>query len=337
MEADARKYCEKMLPLVSRTFALGTSLLREPLVLQVTVSYLICRIADSIEDTNIVPSAVRSQLLKQASQDLCGPQRSELLAALNRTFASDQFPGDEYRLLRGTGQVMRAYDSFSEPVRRHIGECLREMAAGMAATVEREIDNRLEGLNDTADIEQYCYYVAGTVGKMLTRLFAEDRPAIIPLREQLAADEIAFGLGLQLTNILKGIHDDHNRGVVYLPKSLLAQHGLSVEKLFADPLRDECRALVLTMVEFTRPYLDRAIAYTLGIPANESDIRLFCALPVAFALRTLRLAKQHPDILLRGEPLKIKRLEVMQLHQEIKKCIADNYRLGQLLQRESDF
>ena len=337
MEADARKYCEKMLPLVSRTFALGTSLLRGPLLIQVNVSYLICRIADSIEDTNCVPAIVRSNLLKRVAGDLCGHQRAELIADIRRTFPSSQFPEDEYRLLRGTDQVMRVYDSFSEPVRQYIAKCLHEMANGMAATVDREINNRLEGLVDTADIERYCYYVAGTVGKMLTRLFAEDRTSIAAVKQKLAADEIAFGLGLQLTNVLKGIFDDYHRGVVYLPKSLLAQHDLTIEKLFADPLRDECQAMVLSVVKFTRTYLDQAITYTLAIPECETDIRLFCALPILFALRTLRLAKQHPDILLRGEALKIKRLEVIQLHNETKKCIKDNERLGQLLQREKDF
>lgn len=83
--------------------------------------------------------------------------------------------------------------------------------------------------------------------------------------------------------------------------------------------------------------MDKAVEYTLTIPEQEDDIRLFCSLPILFALRTLKLAKENPEILLRGEPLKIKRKEVKDLHVEAAKKIDDNDRLAALFKRERNF
>lgn len=89
MESDSREYCKEMLPLVSRTFALGTSLLREPLFIQVAVSYLICRIADSIEDNAEVATEIRSGLLRKASKELCHDNRQELLDGIIKAFPEE--------------------------------------------------------------------------------------------------------------------------------------------------------------------------------------------------------------------------------------------------------
>lgn len=66
---------------------------------------------------------------------------------------------------------MEVFDSFSKPVQKFIEDCVIEMTNGMADTVDREVDGKMHGLKDEEDLVQYCYYVAGTVGKVLTKLF----------------------------------------------------------------------------------------------------------------------------------------------------------------------
>jgi len=53
-------YCRRILPRVSRTFALGIELLGEPLRDITTVAYLICRILDTVEDTTSLPPGAGS-------------------------------------------------------------------------------------------------------------------------------------------------------------------------------------------------------------------------------------------------------------------------------------
>ncbi len=338
MNLEYRQYCEDMLPQVSRTFALGISLLKDPLMIEIGVSYLICRICDSVEDTNAIMPEIRQNLLEEMASKICTANREKLLEKIKNTFPLSQFSGAEYEVLHNIYQVMSIFDTFPPEVQKHIQECVIEMAEGMAITVSREQNHRLDGLTNTTDLKQYCYYVAGTVGKLLTKLFIHDRPNISnTICQELEKKEIAFGLGLQMTNILKGVYEDHHRGVIYLPKNILKKYGLNFENLLSDSKRQEGGKLVLEMIEFILPFMDQAIDYTLLIPETESDIRLFCALPVLFALRTLKLAKQNPESILTSEPLKIKRKEVKDLHIEADKCITDNTLMRELFARERNF
>ena len=233
---------------------------------------------------------------------------------------------------------MECFDSFSEEAQAIIETCVLDMASGMAKTVLMEENGRLNGLKNLEELKEYCYYVAGTVGELLTKLFVLDRKSIDPqIHQKLKEREIDFGLGLQMTNILKGIFDDYKRGVVFLPLTLLKQNNFTLETFFQNPNQPNGKQLILDFVEIIRPYMDKAIEYTCYIPEKEKDIRLFCALPVLFALRTLKLAKENPYLLLEDKPLKISRQEVKDLYKQTKKIVADNEKLMELFDVEKKF
>ena len=83
------RFCQRSLEEVSRTFSLPISMLREPLERAVTCGYLLCRIADTIEDEPTLTLAERDGLY------------SSLLACLEQdasasAFAS-QFPDNGKR------------------------------------------------------------------------------------------------------------------------------------------------------------------------------------------------------------------------------------------------
>ncbi len=72
---------------------------------------------------------------------------------------------------------------------------------------------------DLATLELYCDRVAGAVGRLSVRAFGDASPA---------ADEVAQALGraLQLTNILRDVHEDAGRGRLYLPREYLDAAGV---------------------------------------------------------------------------------------------------------------
>jgi squalene-associated FAD-dependent desaturase len=70
----------------------------------------------------------------------------------------------------------------------------------------------------------YCYLVASVVGLVCIRIFEYSSTQAEKLAEEL-------GIGFQLTNILRDVREDAERGRVYLPVDELAAHGLSPETL----------------------------------------------------------------------------------------------------------
>lgn len=71
-----------------------------------------------------------------------------------------------------------------------------------------------------AVLEQYCARVAGAVGLLSVRAFGDGSPRARDLA-------LALGQALQLTNILRDLHEDAERGRLYLPRELLAKHGIA--------------------------------------------------------------------------------------------------------------
>jgi presqualene diphosphate synthase len=69
------------------------------------------------------------------------------------------------------------------------------------------------------ELDRYCDNVASAVGRLSVRIFGV---------ESEAADRVAYALGraLQLTNILRDLDEDAERGRLYLPRENLRAHGI---------------------------------------------------------------------------------------------------------------
>ncbi|EOA3462958.1 phytoene/squalene synthase family protein [Enterococcus hirae] len=74
------------------------------------------------------------------------------------------------------------------------------------------------------DLEEYCYYVAGSVGLMLLPLLTE-RPAdiVVPAKK--------LGEAMQLTNILRDVGEDYQMGRIYLTKEDMTRFGVATTML----------------------------------------------------------------------------------------------------------
>ena len=75
-------YCREMLTKVSRTFAPTIRMLPKRLCLTVTVAYLLCRIADTVEDEACIQTAEKEELLLTYADIL---KRGEVLGRVSRT------------------------------------------------------------------------------------------------------------------------------------------------------------------------------------------------------------------------------------------------------------
>jgi 15-cis-phytoene synthase len=76
------------------------------------------------------------------------------------------------------------------------------------------------------ELEVYTYRVAGVVGQWLTELVGVKNPWVLAR----AAD---LGHAMQLTNILRDVGEDRNRGRLYLPIDALVRHGFDPENFAA--------------------------------------------------------------------------------------------------------
>jgi phytoene synthase len=87
------------------------------------------------------------------------------------------------------------------------------------------------------DLEKYCYHVAGVVGLVMSSIFG--------LRNEEARQQaIAMGNAMQLTNILRDVKEDWQRGRIYLPLEDLERFGYSPQDLAKGICNDAFRRLM---------------------------------------------------------------------------------------------
>jgi len=310
-------FCRTTLPEVSRTFALNIPLLPEPLDLVVTVAYLLCRIADTLEDEMQGPVELRRPLFRELAR-LCElpagwPSAAQKFTALAKQQLRATAPASEVNLLIGTPVVLEAFSALESSTRPIVARCLREMTAGMSKILETtQRGDSCPGLADLEETLVYCHYVAGTVGEMLTGLFARFSPQIETRLPSLRPKAARFGRALQLTNILKDIREDLERGSCWLPRKEMARHGLSTETLLEARRRNQAVALLDELIGVARRELDIALDYTLALPAEQPGIRLFCLWPLFMATLTLRELCGNPQVF-EPRPVKISRDAVQQV------------------------
>ena len=307
---DADRESRLLLPRVSRTFALGVRLLPGRLEVPVRTGYLLCRVADTIED----------------DLRLSPPRKAELLDCFLRAFASDAAASEfvactaeldaneQYlELVGATERVFLMWRSLDSDSRAILRRWIEEMVRGMRAFVlEHPAGIRIRTV---AEFRRYCYYVAGTVGHLLTELWYAHSVFVGPRTyERLHEDCEAFGEALQTVNILKDIAwDAEHENAIYVPADLLEARGSGHNAILADDRRPANRAALEPLMQLAQDDIERALRYIEALPPTALRIRLFCVLPVLFAVATMRELEHTDAMLVPGGAVKISRAEVKAL------------------------
>jgi hydroxymethylglutaryl-CoA reductase len=328
-------FCHEMLPEVSRTFALSIHALPDSLRNAVAIAYLLCRIVDTIEDEAGIDPEVRVRLF-DAFDRILTDDRSDpaVLEQLSKAVGLGQNESEQ-RLMTECGRVFRAYRSLDavqvEAIRPHVFE----MSAGMREyTARADRAGRLI-LEDMEDLERYCYFVAGTVGNLLTGLFEHTVPVLDErVRSAIRERAVAFGLGLQMVNIVKDVSADFVRGDVFLPLATAKEHGIALDELLAPQKRQEALQVVRAVCSRARLHLERAAEYTTLWPAPLGrSVRQFCGVPLALALASLVEVEAGHDTLRPNRVPKISREAVATLFADVTRSVDDDRALMELFER----
>src|SRR5437763_1163396 len=124
--------------------------------------------------------------------------------------------------LQGRFSGHPVWPAFHHTVRRFgiPHEYFRQMIQGVSSDTE---PRRFETFDQ---LYAYCYQVASVVGLTIIHIFGFDTASALPLAEKC-------GVAFQLTNILRDIREDAERGRVYLPSEDLDRFGVTDEDLRA--------------------------------------------------------------------------------------------------------
>lgn len=272
----------------SRTFAVGIEILPSPLRGEITVAYLLLRVSDYLEDNQELEDSEKIVLLENWRRVLGGGDSRAFVDRLRR--AEEDTP--DALVARHAATVLRGLDRLDRRAREILVRRVRESSAGMARWTERGSVFETEG-----DLDDYMHEVAGRVGHLLTELFVLRLGGLDGVREPMMRLGREFGLALQTVNVIRGLHEDRDRGWIYVPAAFLPEPRIDARDLF-DPSNHAAAMTVLgRLVDKADRHLGAARAYIRLIPRRHHRVRLFCLLPLLFAVRTLALSRGNPGVL----------------------------------------
>jgi farnesyl-diphosphate farnesyltransferase len=297
------EYCNNALPKVSRTFALNIERLEGDIHKTVLIGYLIFRIADTFEDNTYRDEQEKITDLKDFSAIF--KEDKDLTERLN-SYETLKFRWKEKsctkNLVENGHKVLKCYFDLPDIYRRIADPLIAEASEGMAEFQQRKLGFRggIFQLSDINELVEYCYYVAGIVGVMLTEVFCQ-RERINEERSGLKAFQIHFGLALQLINIIKDYKKDITRGWCYIPNTITEKYGINLNHIENLSAR-QAKGVIDSLIPIIAGYLDSCLGYIKLLPLSEKSIRLFCIIPFIIGYRTLvKIVKMEGNKISRGE------------------------------------
>ena len=242
---EAYEYCRQITAKYSKTFYMGTSLMPKEKRRAIWAIYVWCRRTDELVDG---PGA-----------KFTTPETLALWEEhLESIFAGNPIDNPDVALV----DTLRRFPMDIQP--------FRDMIAGQRMDLYRSRYETFE------DLYLYCYRVAGTVGLMSSAVLGVDdshrnAPWYNSSEVYIPQDEaIALGLANQLTNILRDVGEDAQRGRIYLPLEDLKRFNYTEDDLFNGVIDDRWRALMRFQIKRARKYFHDAES---GIRSLNRDSR----------------------------------------------------------------
>ena len=321
---------------VSRSFAVVVPNMEEPLNYFMATAYLICRVVDNIEDC-AHPFAWKQRRFREFSQLVEEPASALRILGV---WGRESWPGltpDEMEMMGEAAglSLWEIYARIPERSRSSVRRWVSEMADGMVRVEDPNQRPALENLDgvrvlaEESDYNEYCFYVAGTVGHMATELVVLHYGLAEDVTIKLLASCEACGRGLQKTNIVKDFAEDLGRGVSYLP--------------YTWHLEADCAPLSLTgaPAEWKKKVIDNVVhelhdatEYVLALPYSAAGYRMASLMSLLPAYQTMLVAaRRHETLFTSQHHVKISRPTMARCRWDARNLLADNDAVKRYRQR----
>lgn len=245
--------------------------------------YAFCRMIDDAIDHPEVASGIGAPATVGAGA--CGAGELEYRLALFADRLDDIY---QHRLelprLEFRSEAQHALHAFAQTVHRYQipQKLFLDLAEGC------RMDLTIKRYATWASLEKYCYHVAGVVGLIMSCVFGLTH-------SDACRQAVMMGNAMQLTNILRDVKEDWERGRIYLPLEDMVRFGYSEKDLAAGVVNDAFRELMKFEVARARE-LYRSGAEGLCWLADDGSRLTASAMAVIYGGILDAIARQRYDV-----------------------------------------
>ena len=315
---------------VSRSFYLSIRFLPSRLREPVALAYLLARTTDTVADTARISGTFRRETLQTLSKAIQGKASQSVVVDLVASFAPLQGEASERMLLESLPACLEWLIRLETSDCLDVRAVLEKITQGQMLDLQRFSETaEITALSTAADLDEYTFLVAGSVGEFWTRLcFRYVRNfAARPENEMLTLGK-SYGMGLQLVNILRDAGADLRAGRCYFPNDELISAGLSPAQILAEPERFQ--PSYQNWAGKAGRGLESGMQYSCAI--GNRRVRAAAVLPALIGARTLALLREAGASALHRR-IKVSRREVRRIIASIAIAFGSRRKLDAIFRR----
>lgn len=166
-----------------------------------------------------------------------------------------------------------------------------------------EMDLETKRYEDNEQLELYCYRVASVVGLLSIEIFGYQNPACHDYA-------VYLGKALQLTNILRDVKNDADRGRIYIPRSELLKFNVTEEEILSSKYSNRYCALACNLAERAKHFYQMA---RKTLPPEDRQAMVAAELMGSVYWRLLQKLEREKFNVFGPQPLKLSKPQKLAL------------------------
>ena len=259
----------------SRSFSIPILNLDERFRTPIMVEYNLNKTIDTIEDSTDLQADEKIQLINTFQHCL---EQGKFSTELQERML-EVTPQGEAFVFKNYQATINLYNTLSEEEKGLARKWTGEMAQGMCLFLKKPI-------NTGADLNEYCHYVAGTVGLYLTNLLKLKGSNITDkIFEKLATNSVSFGLFQQKLNIIRDYEEDKiTKKRSFWPQSYFAKE------------KDKVKILNRMCFDVLKNDIPRAIEYFKLLPPGNDSYDYFIRFILCSGIEYWKILKNKRSV-----------------------------------------
>ncbi len=299
---------ETLLKKTSRSLYLSVQVLPGSMRPAFGIAYLLCRYADTIADTSILPAARRMYWIERFPS-LLQTQNSNDICQLAQEISGGSENPYEKELIKHLSPCLDLLNAIDSAQHKYIMDVVHAVCEGMKMDLScfpSEHTAAPQAFDTPSQLERYCRLMGGEPGLFWSRLIYQTVAIQLPKDEFFSLGQ-HIGDALQIVNILRDLPKDLRIGRCYFPQTDLEQAGLTLPDLLNPAHSDRFEPVKRKWINWGIDNLKSAKPYFAQLPKTQPGQRAAVAWPILWTADTLLKVYQSADLLNPSQRIKISR------------------------------
>lgn len=302
---------DTLLKNTSRSLYLSVKMLPRSMRPAFGLAYLLCRYADTIADTDLLPIEKRLDWVQQFPSIVRTQDSARQTALLQHLTGTSENPY-EAQLIAHLSDCLAALDQIPAEQKPFIYDVVQAVCDGMCidlTTFPNKKEANPVALKTTADLTNYCRLMGGKPGLFWSQLIYQTHKIKVS-QENFYAWGQHIGDALQIVNVLRDLPKDLRFGRCYFPTEQLEQQGISAASLLQVGREADFAPIKQYWIRWGKENLQHAFPYFRAIPKTAWRTRAAVVWPILWTADTFVKLAVSPDLLNPNKRIKISRWRI---------------------------